>query len=410
MRELAGAAPSVPRFDDVYDAFQHPRRERPSLDILDAAGARDFDAAVRTRALDVLDRIDLDRGDPLLTDGFVYGMVVQHEHQHDETLLATLQLMDDFVHPDADGDGGAGSPAGPSLDARRRRAGAGWHLRDRHRHRALGLRQRTPGPHRGHGRLRSASTPRAVTNGAYTRFVEAGGYDDRACWSDAGWAWRTEAGLIAPQFWQRAADDGWTRHRFGRDEPLPADEPVQHVCWYEADAYARGTGSRLPTEAEWELAARGASPATANLWREGPHRFAPSPVDDRLRPRQPVRRVGHAGRRVGVDRVRLHAVPRFPRRSPTASTRRCSSAPSTRCCAAARGRRTRARCARRSATGTFPSAGRSSPGSAARATPDAADVPPPRVPRPADRAVRPVVRRAALARPAGRVPAPPDLG
>ena len=74
----------------------------------------------------MLDRIDLDRGDPLLADGFVYGMVVQHEHQHDETLLATLQLMDDFAHPDADGDGGAGSPAGPSLDAPARRARAGW--------------------------------------------------------------------------------------------------------------------------------------------------------------------------------------------------------------------------------------------------------------------------------------------
>ena len=97
-------------------------------------------------------------------------------------------------------------------------------------------------------------------------------------WSDAGWAWRTEAGLTAPQFWRRAADGGWTRHRFGRDESLPESEPVQHVCWYEADAYARWTGSRLPTEAEWELAARGASPAAANLWREGPHRFAPSPV------------------------------------------------------------------------------------------------------------------------------------
>jgi gamma-glutamyl hercynylcysteine S-oxide synthase len=118
----------------------------------------------------------------------------------------------------------------------------------------------------------------AVTNRAYAQFVDAGGYDDRACWSDAGWAWRTEANLTAPQFWQRGAGGGWQRHRFGRDEPLPDDEPVQHVCWYEADAYARWTGSRLPTEAEWELAARGASPATANLWREGPHRFAPSPV------------------------------------------------------------------------------------------------------------------------------------
>src|SRR6185437_1435760 len=104
VRELAGEPPIDVTFDDVYDAFKHPRRDRPALDILDAGGAREFDAAVRARALAILDRLELDNGDPLLDGGFVYGMVVQHEHQHDETLLATLQLMDDFAHPAADGD------------------------------------------------------------------------------------------------------------------------------------------------------------------------------------------------------------------------------------------------------------------------------------------------------------------
>src|SRR3954471_13862087 len=115
VRELAGAAPTDAAYDDVYDAFKHPRRDRPSLDILDASGAREFDAAVRARALDVLGTLeltafDLDGGDPLLAGGFVYGMVVQHEHQHDETLLATLQLMDDFAHPAADGAGSTTRP------------------------------------------------------------------------------------------------------------------------------------------------------------------------------------------------------------------------------------------------------------------------------------------------------------
>src|SRR6478672_9253677 len=66
VRELAGAAPTEVDYDDVYDAFKHPRRDRPALDILDAGGARAFDATVRARALAVLDTLDLDNGDPLL--------------------------------------------------------------------------------------------------------------------------------------------------------------------------------------------------------------------------------------------------------------------------------------------------------------------------------------------------------
>ncbi len=120
----------------------------------------------------------------------------------------------------------------------------------------------------------------AVTNAAYQQFVESGGYDDPEHWTDAGWAWRTEAGLVAPQHWTRADDGAWVRRRFGRTEPLPPTEPVQHVCWYEADAYARWSGARLPTEAEWEVAAQGTPLTGADLWRERtaprshPHRSA----------------------------------------------------------------------------------------------------------------------------------------
>jgi iron(II)-dependent oxidoreductase len=275
VRALVGAPPTEAAFDDVYDAFKHPRRDRPALDILDAAGARAFDAQVRTRALEVLDQLDLDDGDPLRDDGFVYGMVVQHEHQHDETLLATLQLMDDFAHPAADGTSEALDvsarvdvphdvlvPAGDHVMGTDSDPWAYDNERPMHVVELDAYRIDTT----------------AVTNAAYAAFVDAGGYDDRAHWTDEGWAWRTDAGLEAPQYWARDRAGAWTRRRFGRTEPVPPDEPVQHVCWYEADAYARWSGARLPTEAEWEAAARGTPLAGADLWREGGRRFAPAPV------------------------------------------------------------------------------------------------------------------------------------
>jgi iron(II)-dependent oxidoreductase len=123
-----------------------------------------------------------------------------------------------------------------------------------------------------------------VTNRAFGEFVADGGYADRRLWRPAGWAWCQEAGLGAPGGWRPDGAGGWVRRRFGRTEAVPPDEPVQHVCWYEADAFARWSGARLPTEAEWERAAQGVDAFAANLWgggEPGTHRWAPGPVGRR---------------------------------------------------------------------------------------------------------------------------------
>src|SRR5690242_969155 len=75
-RRLGGEGPTESRFDDVYDAFSHPRAERRDLELLDAPRARSYAARVRERTLAVLEEVDLDADDPLRADGFAFGLVI----------------------------------------------------------------------------------------------------------------------------------------------------------------------------------------------------------------------------------------------------------------------------------------------------------------------------------------------
>jgi iron(II)-dependent oxidoreductase len=267
LRAVARSRPIDPAHDDIYDAFRHVRAERAKLAILGPAEARRHIAMVRDRVLDVLDRVELDPSVPLLHDGFVYRMVAQHEHQHDETMLATLQLMaSSYPHVATPAPAGRAVPAaevfvpgGPFTMGTDSEPSAYDNERPAH---TADVRP-----------FHLDTVP--VTNGQYRAFVEAGGYDDERFWSEAGWAHRCAEGLTAPQFWAPEGPGSWSVQRYGRRIDLPLDEPVQHVSWYEADAYARFAGKRLPTEAEWEKAAAGASSESANL---GQRHFGPAPA------------------------------------------------------------------------------------------------------------------------------------
>ena len=232
LRAVAGAEPLLVEGDELYDAFHHARDERGELPLLAPVAARRYLGEVRGRALDVLERVDLSADEPLLRNGFVYGMVIQHELQHQETMLQTLQLRDDpYECPFPD------EPPAAVEGERLVEAGTSTLGTDDE---PWAYDNERPAHQVDVAAFRIDLFP--VTSRQYAEFVENGGGD-------------------APEFWRRV-DGDWEQRRFGRWEPVPPDEPVRHVDWHQASAYARWAGKRLPSEAEWEKA----RPASAGVW------------------------------------------------------------------------------------------------------------------------------------------------
>jgi iron(II)-dependent oxidoreductase len=249
----AGLEMLRPELAAVYDADETPRAKRGELRYLRRREALDYMDAVRERTLAHLAKVS----------PFIAEMLVQHEHQHNETMLQALQLAEPGVF----------SPTRPQ--PARRAAAAGSIAVEAGRHpigdAGQGFAYDNERP-RHDVELAAFRIDRApVTNGRFLEFVEDGGYRRPELWSERGWALRTEEGWERPRYW---TEDGRER-RFDRTEPLEPELPVMHVSWFEADAYARWRGARLPTEHEWERAAATVEPERGALDQLG---FGPGPA------------------------------------------------------------------------------------------------------------------------------------
>ena len=270
-----------------YNPFETPRAIRDSLPLPDARGAREYLARIRGAVLRSLPAGEVDPDDELLRDSFVYRMVLQHEYQHDETILQTLQLKSGEPYPaprvaavpePVDGSPGPGTmvrfPGGPVTVGTDDRSQAYDNERPAHR---VDLPP-----------FWIDAAP--VTNGEFLAFIEDGCYARSTLWEPAGWAWIREQGIEVPRHWRRAGS-GWAERYFDVERPVDPRRPVCHVCYWEADAFARWAGKRLPTEFEWEAAATwdprsatrrlhpwGDEPATPDRANVDAVTFEPAPV------------------------------------------------------------------------------------------------------------------------------------
>jgi iron(II)-dependent oxidoreductase len=247
VHRIGGRPLSHPELAAMYDAFESPREVRGSLPLLNHQQALEYMGEVRERSLDVVET------QPKV-DEYLCEMVLRHEQQHTETMLQTIELAHLSSAPGLTKTDSSQNlhesfhyrgyeslevPGGPCLIGAEENIFAYDNERPLHE-------VDVPS-------FRIGLTP--VTNSAFQEFVNGDGYDNETWWSPDGLEWKNAEQVKHPGGW-RHSGDGWEQWRVDGWSPLNPEEPVVHVSWFEADAFARAHGARLPTEDEWEKAAR----------------------------------------------------------------------------------------------------------------------------------------------------------
>jgi iron(II)-dependent oxidoreductase len=255
LQKLRGEPPADARYERLFDPIATPREESKNLPT--RREMEDYLAGVRRRTLDALAGTRLDAADPLTADAYVFRLVIEHEQQHQETLLYLLQMLDpsqktrpatfveDAVHAPRSSEIDAAAEEMLTVPSGAFELGASG--------RAFAYDNERPAHEVFVSEFRIDRLP--TTNAEYAAFVAEGGYERREFWSEEGWTWREREGWSHPLYWTRGAADGvWMEQTMFETRPLAPRHPVTGVSWYEAEAYARFRGKRLPTEAEWERA------------------------------------------------------------------------------------------------------------------------------------------------------------
>src|ERR1044072_9351874 len=238
------------RYERVFDPISTPREESKNLPT--RAEMEAYLSRVRGDVLGYLEGFDFDSRDPIKRGGYLFQLVLEHERQHQETLCYLLQMLDPSKKT---------RPRAPVLpDGARVTNAEGYMVSVPEGSFLMGASRDSfaydneyPAREVFLPEFRVARAP--VTNGEFARFVAEGGYERREFWTEEGWRWREKEDWTRPLYWRREGAKGWAERRMFEEAALRSDHPVTGISWYEAAAYARFAGKRLPTEAEWEKAA-----------------------------------------------------------------------------------------------------------------------------------------------------------